>query len=201
MRPVALGLRFASIFAVLLATPFTEPVAARDTDSAGIEPARQIVELTKALEGRWHTHEEYAPLFLTPKGGKGVGETTFRKGPGGFTLIEEYHSTTPAGELFGSGILWWDASKGLQHLWCINVYPSGCQMFPPPPQAGPQWDGKRLFIHLESEEQGKKMVWEEAIQDITAKSFIQTVDLGEAGGHLNRWFTTHAERESGSKAP
>ncbi|HUJ30322.1 MAG TPA: hypothetical protein VLY23_03520 [Candidatus Acidoferrum sp.] len=174
---------------------------ARQTGNAGApQPAADIQALVKALAGRWTSHEKYEPLFMTPNGGVGTGEQVFRAGPGGFTLLEDYHSKTPAGELFGTGIVWWDQPKGqLQHLWCINVYPDGCEMFPPPPQPGPQWDGKKLVIHIESEQDGKKMVWLEILSDITANSFTQTADIGEDGGPLRRWFTTHAVRQTGTK--
>jgi hypothetical protein len=158
------------------------------------KPAPELQTLARVLVGRWATHEKYEPTFLTPNGGEGRGETIFRLGPGGFTLEEEYHSQTPAGELFGFGIIWWDATKGLQHMWCINIYPTGCEMFPPPPQPGPQWDGKQLVLHVESDQNGKKEVFHEVIFDINPTSFTQTADVGEAGSPLKRWFTIQATR-------
>lgn len=165
-------------------------------DMSPVHPAAVIQELTNALGGTWSTYEQYEHAYLTPAGGVGAGEQTFRAGPGGFTLLEDYHSKTPAGELFGFGVVWWNQAKGLQHLWCINVYPTGCEMFPPPPQPGPQWDGKRLVIRIEGEQDGKKTVWLEILSEITPNSFTQTVDLGEAGEPLRRWFTTHAVRKN-----
>lgn len=166
------------------------------------QPAQEMQALTKALAGSWSTSEKYEATFLTPSGGEGHGKTVFRPGPGGFTLKEEYHSQTPAGELFGFGIIWWDSTKGFQHLWCINIYPTGCEMFPPPPQPGPQWDGKRLVLHVESEQNGKKEVFHEVISDITATSFMQTAEVGEAGGPLKRWFTIQATKmPEGNRPP
>ena len=162
------------------------------------QPAPPIQSLVKALTGKWVTREKYEPMYLTPTGGVGKGEQVFRPGAGGFTLLEDYHSKTPAGELFGSGVLWWDQTKGLQHLWCINLYPTGCEMFPPAPQPGPKWDGKRLVIHIDGEEVGNtKVVWEEILSDIQPRSFVQTVDVGESGGPLKRWLTIHSTKISG----
>jgi len=158
-------------------------------------PAAGIQSLARALMGRWSTREKYERMFLTPDGGMGNGEQVFRPGPGGFTLLEDYHSKTPAGELVGFGLLWWDQTKGLQHMWCINIYPTGCEMFPPAPQPGPRWDGKRLVIHIDGEEVGNtKVVWEEIFSDITPQSFVQTVDVGEPGGPLKRWLTIHSTK-------
>ncbi len=170
------------------------PPATENPTQKPADPAPQIQALIKALSGEWTTHEKYEATFLTPNGGEGHGQTAFRAGPGGFTLEEEYHSKTPAGELFGFGIIWWGATKGLQHMWCINIYPTGCEMFPPPPQPGPQWDGKRLVLHVESEENGKKAVFHEVISEITPTSFKQSAEVGEAGGPLKCWFTTQARK-------
>lgn len=162
------------------------------------QPAPTIQSLAKALTGKWVTREKYERIFLTPDGGVGNGEQVFRPGPGGFTLLEDYHSKTPAGELVGFGLLWWDQTKGLQHMWCINIYPTGCEMFPPAPQAGPKWDGKRLVIHIDGEEVGNtKVVWEEILSDIKPRSFVQTVDVAESGGPLKRWLTIHSTKISG----
>ncbi|MGH3118270.1 MAG: hypothetical protein ACRDQ2_14395, partial [Gaiellales bacterium] len=153
-----------------------------------------IQTLTKALAGRWSTHEKYEPTGPTPNGGIGQGDLVWRSGPGGFTLLEEYHSKTPMGELFGFGLVWWDQVRGLQHMWCINVNPGGCEMFPPPPRPGPKWDGKQLALDTEVEIAGKKYAWHEAISDISATSFTQTVDIGEAGGAMKRWLTSTATK-------
>ncbi len=157
--------------------------------------APAIQSLTKVLAGRWSTREKYERMFLTPDGGAGNGEQIFRPGPGGFTLLEDYHAKTPAGELLGFGLLWWDQTKGLQHTWCINLYPTGCEMFPPAPQAGPQWDGKQLVIHIVGEQVGNSKVdWQEILSDITPNSFTQTVDIAEPGGPLKRWLTIHSTK-------
>lgn len=189
------------VLAVYLAAAFLSSSAASPQQSANsvqatpaAEPSDQIKSLIKALAGRWATEEKYEPGFLTPNGGTGRGETVFRAGPGGFTLIEEYHSQTPAGKLFGLGIIWFDASRGLQHLWCINVYEDGCEMFPPPPQPGPQWDGKTLVLHFESGQGAKKLVFHEVFSDIKANSLTQSATVGEAGAPPKLWLTIHSTR-------
>ena len=165
--------------------------AAADTPG----PAPAIQSLAKALTGRWSTREKYERMFLTPDGGVGNGDQVFRPGPGGFTLLEDYYSKTPAGELLGFGLVWWDQTKGLQHMWCVNIYPTGCEMFPAAPQAGPKWDGKRLVIHIAGEQVGdSKVDWQETLSDITPDSFTQTVDIGEPGGPLKRWLTIHSTK-------
>ena len=157
-------------------------------------PAPELQALTDALAGRWTTREKYEPTGPTPNGGVGQGDLVWRSGPGGFTLLEEYHSKTPMGELFGFGLIWWDQVRGLQHMWCINVNPGGCEMFPPPPRPGPKWNGKQLVLDTEVELAGTKYVWHEAIAVTSAGSFTQTVDIGETGGAMRRWLTSDATK-------
>jgi len=112
--------------------------------------------------------------FPGPSGRAGNGQTIFRAGPGGFTLEEEYPAQTPAGPLFGFGLIWHDSTRNdLQHMWCINIYPDGCEMFPPPPQPGPVWDGKKLVLHVESSQGGRRMIFHEEISEIKANSYTQ----------------------------
>jgi hypothetical protein len=187
--------------ALALAKPVqtASPKQSAPAPSSTPQPPPQIQSLTKSFAGKWTTQEKYEPLFLTPKGGTGRGQTIFRPGPGGFTLEEEYRTQTPAGPLYGFGLIWYDSTRNsLQHIWCINIYPDGCEMFPPPPQPGPQWDGKKLVLHVESDQGGKKMIFHEEISDITPNSYTQTADIGEPGQPLKRWFTIHATRVSNS---
>jgi hypothetical protein len=90
------------------------------------EPAGDIESLAKALEGRWSITEKYEPDEWTPNGETGYGEEVWRRGPSGFTIIEEIHDHTPSGEQFGVGFSWWDRTKGLRGLWCVNSNPQGC---------------------------------------------------------------------------
>ena len=79
-------------------------------------------------------------------------------------------------------------------MWCINVNPGGCEMFPPPPRPGPKWNGKQLVLDTEVELAGTKYVWHEAIAVTSASSFTQTVDVGETGGAMRRWLTSDATK-------
>jgi len=191
-------LAFLPLFgSIALCFLFARPKAKGAVPQTSRGPAPQVESLIKTFAGTWSTDETYDPLFLTPSGGTGHGQTIFRAGPGGFTLEEEYRTQTPAGPLFGFGLMWYDSTTNdLQHIWCINIYPDGCEMFPPPPQAGPVWDGKKLVLHVESSQGGRRMIFHEEISDITANSYTQTADIGEPGQPLRRWFTIHATRVS-----
>ncbi len=53
--------------------------------------------LAKAFEGKWRIEEKYEPDEWTPNGGTGYGEEVWRRGPGGFTFMEEVHDHGPTG--------------------------------------------------------------------------------------------------------
>jgi len=72
-------------------------------------------------------------------------------------------------------------------------------MFPPAPQPGPKWDGKRLVIHISGEDVGNSKVdWQEILSNITPNSFTQTVDIVESGGSLKRWLTINSTKIAAS---
>jgi len=52
-----------------------------------------IDKLIRSLSGSWSLSLRFAPSGKMPKGGSGSGEETFHAGPGGLSVIEEYHST------------------------------------------------------------------------------------------------------------
>jgi hypothetical protein len=79
-------------------------------------------------------------------------------------------------------------------MWGINVYSDGCEMFPLPPRPGPQWDGKTLVLHFDSEQGGKKLVFHEIFSDIKRDSFTQTAFVGEGGAPPKLWLTIHSTR-------
>lgn len=59
------------------------------------------------------------------------------------------------------------------------------------------WDGKQFAVDIESEQNGKKMLWYEVFFDITPTSFTQTGDGGEASSPLKRVMTIHATKVRG----
>ena len=61
------------------------------------QPSAEMQSLAKAFEGRWSITEKYEPDTWTPNGGTGYGEEVWRRGPGGFTFMEEVHDQGPTG--------------------------------------------------------------------------------------------------------
>src|SRR4029077_13629663 len=155
------------------------------------QPTPEMQSLAKAFEGRWAITEKYEPDEWTPNGGTGYGEEVWRRGPGGFTFMEEVHDHGPAGESVGLALSWWDKDKGLQGMWCAGENPKGCDLNP---STVLKWDGKQFVFDTEFLRGNKTIAWHEVFSDITPPSFLQTADIGEKGGPLKRWLTIHATR-------
>jgi hypothetical protein len=162
--------------------------------STNPRPAPEMQQVADALVGTWSITQKFEPDEWTPNGGTAEGEETWRCGPGGFTLMEEAHWKEPSGKTFyGLALMWWNANKGFQGIWCESDNPNGCDL------AGAasgscKWQNNQLVIDTEFERHGKKFAWHEVFSDITPTSFTQTADIGEKGGRLKRWITIHATR-------
>lgn len=167
------------------------------------QPAAELQSLAKALGGRWTTTYKFEPSDMKPGGGIGDGEEVWRSGPGGFTLMEEERIRAGGRESYIFALHWWDRStNSLRGMLCNNSGPAACNVdsyF----HSALKWDGKQLVVDLEFPQGDKKMTWHEVWSDITATSFTQTGDIGEAGGPLKRVVTIHgtkmADHQTGSE--
>ena len=156
-------------------------------------PATELQSLAKALRGNWATTYAFEPGGISSHGGSGTGEENWRTGPGGYVLTEEEHVRGPAGEMFLLALHWWDnTTNSLRGMLCNNSGPAACD-FNTYSNSSLNWDGKQLTINLEFPQNGKKMMWHEVWSGITATSFLQTGEMGEAGA-LKRALTIHGTK-------
>jgi len=157
-------------------------------------PAPEMQSLAKALKGNWSTSYEFPPGGISPTGGSGTGEENWRTGPGGYVLMEEEHVHTPSQEMFLIAFHWWDRTTNkLRGMLCNNSGPSACD-FNTYSNSSLNWDGKQLTIDMGFPQGEKKMIWHEVWSGISATSFTQTGDMGEAGGPLKRAVTIHGRK-------
>jgi len=156
-----------------------------------------IDKLIRALSGSWSIALSFAPNEKMPKGGSGTGQETWRAGPGGLSVIEEYHSTGDEGEVSGLGVCWPDKQLStMQALWCDSTNANGCTVM----KGGAKWDAGQLVIEDESEVDGKKLTSKEVFSDITENSFTQTLYQGHFAPDLRPFVTIHATRKEASDA-
>lgn len=172
------------VVALLLAGAFTSA-------GQGPSPAPQMQKLLSTLGGTWAITYTLEPTDQLPKGGTGEGREVFRPGPGGASLVEEFHSREGTREVTGLALAWWDeAAHGYRAVWCSSDNPAGCGVM-----AGlARFDGADFVLTDEFDMMGKKMAFREVFSDITTMSFTQTLYQGEAGTDLKRIMTIKATK-------
>lgn len=156
------------------------------------QSAPQMERLNKALAGEWLAEETYDTSELLPAGGKGRSTESYRVGPAGMSLIEEYHGDGPTGKSWGTGIIWWDSeTAGFHFVWCDSyTLDRGCRASS---QAG-RWEGDSYIQTDVHEVSGKKVFEKEIWSGFTQNSYVQTLYVGDAADNLKRFVTIRAER-------
>lgn len=155
---------------------------------------QQMERLTRALAGEWIADETYDPSDLLPTGGKGHSVESYRIGPAGLSLIQEYHGDGATGKSWGTGIIWWDSAvPGFHFVWCDTyALDRGCRVSS---QIG-KWEGDD-FVQTDTHEVSGKRVFEKEVwSNFTQNSFVQTLYVGEAPDRLKRFMTVTAKRSS-----
>ena len=150
------------------------------------KPSPQIEKLAGKIVGTWNTNEDFEVSEMMPKGGKGHGTAVIKKGPGGLSVTEDYHSRGGMGAFAGHGVFWWDdKANGYKSVWCDNTSPTGCSVS----NGLGKWEGNDVVFNDEQEMMGKKMAMKEVYTDIKPSSFTMTIDGSQDGGPMKRQMT------------
>jgi len=145
----------------------------------------------EAFSGTWSITLKIEPSESLPKGGGGKGEEVWRPGPGGLSLIEDYHSSGDEGDISGLGVAWWDNNaQRYQVTWCDSGNPDGCGII----KHGAKWEGRTVVATDEWQKNGKKIILKEVFSDFTPTSFKQTLYQGESGGELKMFMSILASK-------
>jgi hypothetical protein len=154
-------------------------------------PAPEIQRLIDRLQGTWSIQEIYEKSEMMPEGGTSRGQEVWRAGPGGFSLIEDYHSKSPSLEVTGTSVTWWDATDSLYRtVWCSSDLPEGCS-----PIQG-RWADESWVLTDRFEVGGKKLELTEIFSAFTPTSFSQRLYQGEVGAEPILVMTIRATRKS-----
>lgn len=149
------------------------------------KPAPEMDKLAKAIAGSWTTRETIEVSEMAPKGGKGSGTATIKLGPGGLSLIEDYHSRGGMGAFSGHGVFWWDdQAKGYRNVWCDNLTPGGCTVA----NGLGKWDGDSLVFDDEQEMMGKKYLIKNVLTP-GAGGFSFALHSGETADSMKKMMT------------
>jgi len=160
------------------------------------KPSPQIEKLADKIVGTWNTSEDFEVSEMMPKGGKGHGTSVIKRGPGGLSVTEDYHSRGGMGAFAGHGVFWWDdKANGYKSVWCDNTSPTGCSVS----NGLGKWEGNDVVFNDEQEMMGKKMAMKEVYTDMKPSSFTMTMDGSQDGGPMKRQMTIKYTK-AGAKA-
>jgi hypothetical protein len=114
-----------SFIAINQASASTENTAsANASPSASAAPSPEMAALYPRI-GKWSVIIRTEPGKDSPKGGVDHGVMTMTKGPGGFSVVQDFRSRGFSGDVIGESYEWWDErTKVYKFVWCDNI--SGC---------------------------------------------------------------------------
>src|ERR1700682_3768268 len=156
----------------------------------------QMEEFAKVIVVTCNSSESFEVSEMMPKGGKGHGIAVIKEGPGGLSIIEDYHSRGGMGAFAGHGVFWWDdKANGYKSVWCDNTSAASCVV-----SSGlGKWEGNDVVFNDEQEMMGKKMAMKEVYTDMKPSSFTMTIDGSQDGGAMKRQMTIKYTK-AGAKA-
>ena len=143
---VSIGDLFASTTLLVASKPAEEASA---SVASGPQPPPEMAALYPRI-GTWIVVIRALPSESSPKGGVDKGVMVMKKGPGGFSIVQEFSSQGSSGNLVGQSYAWWDAkAKQYKSVWCDNL--QGCVDF------ATVVSGNSWSVALDGEANGKKV--------------------------------------------
>jgi hypothetical protein len=101
--------------------------AATSSMLAGTHAPAEMNKLYPRI-GEWQATIRTMPGPGSPEGGVDQGVMVIRKGPGGFSIVQDFQSHGFSGHLIGQSYTWWDSrTKAYKSVWCDNM--QGCTEF------------------------------------------------------------------------
>jgi hypothetical protein len=164
----------------------------RKVEMAGASEGSPIEKLGRMIAGTWAIEATSEPREAGSKGGKDVGKSEIRFGPGNLTLIEDYRTHGDQGDRVAMGIFWWDGEeKGYRTMFCEDRDPSGCSVY----EGLGNWEGADWVFHTEFETKDKKKVKvREVLTTTSPSSFVATFYRSENDGPMKLdWIVKHSK--------
>ncbi len=145
-----------SAFLLLACPAIAQTKAEQDTREAnpstpvpsGKPPAEMALLYPRI--GRWEATIRTVSGEGLANGGIDKGMMTTRKGPGGFSIVQDFRSTGVSGDLQGESYTWWDqAKRAYLSVWCDNM--QGCTEF------ATVVNGNSWTVELDSDVNGRRV--------------------------------------------
>ena len=149
-------MRKSMLLICILLMPTCVPAAAKQ--SADAAPASAVTSAKPPAQmsllypriGTWRVTIRTEPGKSSPEGGIDKGVMTIRKGPGGFSIVQDFWSRGSGGYTLGQSYTWWDGkANAYKSVWCDNM--QGCVEF------ATAIEGNSWTVELDGEADGKKV--------------------------------------------
>jgi Protein of unknown function (DUF1579) len=129
--------------------------------STSPRPGAEMKKLAFLL-GTWTASDIYEKSRFAPNGGSGSGIYKTVLGPGGFSLLTDYHYQGPHGKRSGHQMLTWDPKQG-RYLGCIVTSDSAGSIL-----VEGNWEGPDLVLSGNFESGGIKVSFREVFSAISS---------------------------------
>jgi hypothetical protein len=140
------------------------------------DPAAQMKRLANFYRGTWEYTEYYEKTPQFAQGGQNTGIYTSEPGPGGYSLLNRFHSQGPVGDFEGLMMMTWDPKENAYKGYVFgNSFP-GCLT-----ETG-QFEGDTLVFHMEFSMGEKKISIRNATHMDEKGKLISEEYVGGANG-------------------
>lgn len=128
--------------------------------------SKSVTEMERLafLAGTWIATDTYERTQFTPNGGTGSGEYKTVLGPGGFSLLTDYHYRSPQGESSGHQVITWSPGRSA-YVGCVVTSTSTGLVF-----LSGNWEGENLVLSGEFKAHGLKVSFKLVYSEIAHRS-------------------------------
>ncbi|HSK09065.1 MAG TPA: hypothetical protein VK911_05790 [Vicinamibacterales bacterium] len=117
-------------------------------------PTPEMERLSKLIVGDYAVRETHHARPGRPEWSI-EGTASYRPGPDGLSVVEEYRSNNPHGPFSAIAVMWWDVERGaFRHFECETG--QACDI---PDELG-SWEGEAVVFRRTLERQGRKIALE-----------------------------------------
>ncbi len=131
-------------------------------------PPPEMQRLSTLIVGTFDVVEKHHARPGTPEW-QASGTATYRPGPDGLSVVEDYRSTGPQGTFTAVAVVWWDVeARAFRHFECESGEACGVV------DDKGAWDGEAIVFVRQMERQGRKIALEERYDFSRADTIVIT---------------------------
>lgn len=142
------------------------------------KPSADIKKYARTFVGKWSVSGKILDEQWAPGGAEGKGFEVIRRGPGGFSVINDSRlDFGKMGPFAGHGVIFYDAAKkGYTGIWCDTWAPT-CDS-----QGLGTWDGDKLVFVGEMQAGPQKLPMRQTYSNISRAGYDWLLEAGDGKG-------------------